>query len=62
MNDPALQVQAAIYTGKERFKQSGTADDYVDPDEADAEEQKRLDKFAAWLTDGPGEDGKPTDP
>jgi len=56
------QLEASIYTGKERFRQSGTGEDYLDPDEADAEEQKRLDNFAAWLTDGPGEDGQPTDP
>jgi hypothetical protein len=57
-----LQLEASIYTGKERFRQSGTGEDYLDPEEADAEEQKRLDNFAAWLTDGPGEDGQPTDP
>jgi hypothetical protein len=54
------QIQASLYDGREQFKASGRTDEYADPDERDAEESKRLDRFAAWLVDERGEDGEDT--
>lgn len=50
-----IQVEASIYNGRERFKQSSGRDELIDPDDKEAEEKKRLDKFAAWLVDGEDE-------
>ncbi|KAF7361907.1 Splicing factor U2AF-associated protein 2 [Mycena venus] len=42
-----LRVEASLYSGKQRFKRSGTGDEIEgDNDEA---EKKRLDSFAQWL-------------
>lgn len=41
------RIEATLYSGKQRFKRSGTGDD-VEGDGADAE-KKRLDDFAQWL-------------
>lgn len=41
------KVEAALYSGKQRFNRSGTRDD-VDGD-SDISEKKRLDDFAQWL-------------
>ncbi|KAJ9108136.1 hypothetical protein QFC19_002603 [Naganishia cerealis] len=55
-----FDIQASLYDGKEQFKASGGKDEFVDPDERDAEERQRLDRFAAWLVDERGEDGEDT--
>lgn len=45
------QVEATLYTGKQRFQKSGMSDE-VDGEGHDAE-RARLDSFAQWLlTDG----------
>lgn len=42
-----LRVEASLYSGKQRFKRSGTGEEIEgDNDEA---EKKRLDSFAQWL-------------
>ena len=45
------QIEASIYTGKERYEKSkdglGTEDE-----DADKEERERLNGFASWLVDG----------
>ena len=41
------KVEAFLYSGKQRFKRSGTGDDQEG--EGDEEEKKRLDNFADWL-------------
>lgn len=45
------QIQASIYTGKERFKKSGGRA-LADEDEDDKGEKDRLEGFAHWLVDG----------
>ena len=41
------RVEAELFTGKQRYKRTGTVDDQIgDSEEA---ERKRLDDFAAWL-------------
>jgi len=41
------RVVAELFTGKQRFKRTGTVEDHTgDGEEA---ERKRLDDFAAWL-------------
>lgn len=40
----SLQIEAAIYTGRERYRKSGGGD--VGDD---GEEKQRLDNFAEWL-------------
>jgi HIV Tat-specific factor 1 len=40
------RVEATLYSGRQRFRRSGTADDIGNESEA---EQKRLDNFAQWL-------------
>ena len=41
------RVMAELFTGKQRFKRTGTVEDHTgDGEEA---ERKRLDDFAAWL-------------
>lgn len=40
------RVEASLYTGKQRFKRSGTEDYEGEGDEG---EKKRLDDFANWL-------------
>ncbi|KAF8504242.1 hypothetical protein BU17DRAFT_58244 [Hysterangium stoloniferum] len=42
------QVEAALFTGSQRFKRSGAGDDEGD-DDTDEAEKKRLDEFANWL-------------
>jgi len=42
------QVVAELYTGKERFRKSGSGLDIVDDEQSEAE-KKRLDEFASWL-------------
>ncbi|GHJ84273.1 hypothetical protein NliqN6_0675 [Naganishia liquefaciens] len=54
------QIQASLYDGKEQFKASGKNDGFLDPDEREAEEKQRLDRFAAWLVDERGDDGEDT--
>lgn len=54
------QIQASLYDGREQFKASGRGDEFLDPDEREAEEKQRLDRFAAWLVDERGEDGEDT--
>lgn len=54
------QILASLYNGKEQFKASGRNDEFLDPDEREAEEKQRLDRFAAWLVDERGEDGEDT--
>lgn len=41
------RVEASLYSGKQRFKKSGT--DFEFEGEGDAVEKKRLDEFANWL-------------
>ena len=41
------QVEASLYSGKQRFKRSNTTEDYEG--EGDDIEKKRLDAFANWL-------------
>lgn len=41
------RIEADLFTGKERFKRSGTGDDLMGEDDDD--ERKRLDEFAKWL-------------
>ena len=41
------RIEASLYTGKQRFKRTGTGDDFGG--EIDEAEQSRLDKFANWL-------------
>jgi len=41
------RIEASLYTGKQRFKRSGTNDDFEG--EIDEAEQSRLDQFANWL-------------
>ncbi|KIK67446.1 hypothetical protein GYMLUDRAFT_1020457 [Collybiopsis luxurians FD-317 M1] len=41
------QVEASLYSGKQRFQRSGAGDDFED--EGDEAEKKRLDDFAQWL-------------
>ncbi|KAJ9116667.1 hypothetical protein QFC20_000601 [Naganishia adeliensis] len=55
-----LLIQASLYDGREQFKASGRGDEFLDPDEREAEEKQRLDRFAAWLVDERGEDGEDT--
>lgn len=45
------RIEASLYSGRQRFKRSGTHDDYAE-EEGDASEKKRLDDFAKWLTEG----------
>ena len=47
----SVQIQASIYSGKERYRKSGGTQDFGDED-ADKEEKERLDNFASWLVDG----------
>jgi HIV Tat-specific factor 1 len=42
------QVEAALYTGKQRFNR-GTGQDDVIEGNTDEAEKKRLDSFAQWL-------------
>jgi HIV Tat-specific factor 1 len=43
------RVEATLYSGRQRFRRSGTADDnHALGNESEAE-QKRLDNFAQWL-------------
>ena len=63
-NEPRLfsihQITAELYSGKERFKQSGTSDEsMIAPEDVEVENKKRWDEFARWLVDGEGEDGSP---
>lgn len=41
------RIEASLYNGKQRYKRSGTGEDF----EGDSEsaEKKRLDNFANWL-------------
>lgn len=41
------RVSAELFTGKQRFKRSGTGDDLGG--EGEEAERKRLDDFAQWL-------------
>lgn len=41
------RVQAELFTGKQRFKRSGTGEDLGG--EGDEAERQRLDDFAKWL-------------
>ncbi|KAG9038049.1 hypothetical protein FRB95_002977 [Tulasnella sp. JGI-2019a] len=43
------KVTAELYTGKEKFRKTGDANDILDEDEGDEAEKKRLDAFARWL-------------
>lgn len=43
------RVIAELFTGKERFKRSGTRDDDDEGGQGDTEEKARLEDFAKWL-------------
>ncbi|PAV18990.1 splicing factor u2af-associated 2 [Pyrrhoderma noxium] len=42
------RVEASLFDGKHRYRRSG-ANDYMDEDEGEEAEKKRLDDFAKWL-------------
>ena len=41
------RIEASLYSGKQRFKRSGTGDELGG--DSEAAEKKRLDDFAQWL-------------
>ncbi|KAG8863479.1 hypothetical protein FRB96_008219 [Tulasnella sp. 330] len=43
------KVSAELYTGKEKFRKTGDANDLLDEHDGDEAEKKRLDAFAGWL-------------